>query len=348
MRESCTYGSARGALSNERPYRYRRRDFITLLGGAAAVWPMAARSQQPAMPVVGFLSAGSATVKPWPQNTAAFRLGLQETGFTEGRNLAIEYRWAEDRYDRLPMLASDLVQRHVAVIAASPRAYIAAKAATATIPIVFMSGADPVRTGLVASLNRPGGNLTGVTNFTGDLNAKRFGLLHDLVPQAAVIGVLSDSTNANSGSSVQEVREAAHSLRLPIDVVEAGGEREIEAAFTAFTRKGVIALYVLNGFFFYSKSERLAALAASHRIASSAEARVFVEAGGLMSYGPNETNMYRDVGRYVGRILRGEKAADLPVILPTKTELVVNLRTAKAIGLDVPPTLLAVADEVIE
>jgi putative ABC transport system substrate-binding protein len=194
------------------------------------------------MPVVGFLSAGSAAIKPWPQNASAFRLGLQETGFIEGRNLAIEYRWAEDRYDQLATLASGLVQRRVAVIAASPRASVAAKAATATIPIVFMSGTDPVRTGLVANLNRPGGNLTGVTNSTGDLNAKRFGLLHDLVPQAAVIGVLVDSTNPNSSSAVQEVQEAAQSLRLPIEVIEAGGEREIEAAFTTFARKGVAAL----------------------------------------------------------------------------------------------------------
>jgi putative ABC transport system substrate-binding protein len=322
-----------------------RRDLITLIGGAA-VWPVAARAQ--AVPVIGFLSAGSATTKPWPQNTAEFRKGLQELGFVDGQNLAIEYRWAEDHYDRLPTLAADLVQRRVAVIAATPRAGVAAKAATKTIPIVFMSGVDPVKQGLVASLNRPGGNLTGVTNLTGDLNAKRFGLLHDIVPKAAVIGVLWDSTGATPGLGAVEVQTAARSLGLPVKAIGAGTVSEIEDAFSNFSQDGIAALYILNGFFFYSQSDRLAALAARYRIASSAEARIFVEAGGLMSYGPNETNMYRQVGRYAGRILKGEKPADLPVMQPTKFELVINLKTAKALSLTVPPSLLAIADEVIE
>jgi ABC-type uncharacterized transport system substrate-binding protein len=324
----------------------KRREFFTLLGGAAAAWPIAARAQQPGMPLIGFLCPGSAATKPWPQNVASFRQGLQDTGFFEGQNLAIEYRWAEDQYDRLPALAGDLVGRRVAVIAATPRAGVVAKAATATIPIVFMSGPDPVRQGLVESLNRPGGNLTGVTNLTGDLNPKRFGLLHDVAPQARVIGVLRDSTGPGSG--VPEVEAAARSLGLTTRIIGAGTEAEIEGAFATLRREGVEALYVLNGFFFYSQSERLATLAASNRIASSAEARVFTEAGGLMSYGPNETEMYRQVGRYVGRILKGEKPADLPVLLPTRFEFLINLRTAKAIGLTVPPDILTVADEVIE
>ncbi len=321
-----------------------RRDMITLLGGAAA-WPVVARAQQP-MPVIGFLCPGSPVTKPWPQNVAAFRQGLQDTGFVDGQNLTIEYRWAEGHFDRLPALAADLVQRGVAVIAATPRAGPVARDATPTIPIVFMSGTDPVQLGLVASLNRPGGHLTGVTNITGNLNEKRFQLLHQLVPQAAVIGILSDSTNVNrSGEFVQA---AARSLGMPVELLEAGTESEIEGAFSAFAREGVQAVFLTNGFFFYGQSDQFAALGRMHRIALSGEARVLAEAGGLMSYGPNETSMYRDVGRYAGRILKGEKAAELPVMLPSKFEFVVNLKTAKAIGIEVPPTLLAIADEVIE
>jgi putative ABC transport system substrate-binding protein len=326
----------------------RRRDFITFLGGAAAAWPMAARAQQPAAPVIGFLSAGSASTRPWPQSVARFRQGMEDIGFVEGRNLAIEFRWADDRYDQLPVLAADLIAHRTAVIAADPRAVLFAKAATATVPIVFMSGGDPVRTGLVESLNRPGGNLTGVTNFTGDLNAKRLSLLHQLAPQAAVIGVLADSNAPSRAFNSQAIQTAALSLTLPIRLIDVSNESEIETALGDFSRQAGIALHVLNSYFFYSQSERLAALAARYRIAASAEARVFVEAGGLMTYGTNEVEMYRQVGRYVGRILNGEKPADLPVMQPTKIDFVINLKTAKAIGLAVPPSLLATADEVIE
>jgi putative ABC transport system substrate-binding protein len=325
----------------------RRRDFIALFGGAAAAWPVTARAQQPAMPVIGFFFAGSPA--GWASYAAAFRKGLQDTGFVEGQNLAIEYRWAEDQYDRLPALAADLIQRRVAVIAASPRAVNAAKALTATIPIVFFSGGDPVRTGLVASLNRPGGNLTGVTILASDITAKRFGLLHDLVPQASVIGVFWDSTNnIDPEFAVREVREAARSLGVPIRVIGAGTESEIEASFATFALERVDAVFVVNGFFFYSIRDRLAALAAQHRMPLSGELRGFVEAGGLTSYGPSDTDAMRQVGRYTGRILKGEKPADLPVMQPTKFEFVLNLKTAKAIGLTVPPSLLAIADDVIE
>ena len=255
-----------------------RREFITLIGGAAA-WPIAARAQQPAMPVIGFLSAGSAVKGPSPRHAIAFRQGLQETGFVEGKNVAIEYRWADDQYDRLPALAADLIQRRVAVILSGPRTQDALKGLTTSIPIVFMAGSDPVRMGLVASLNRPGGNLTGVSILAGDLNAKRFQLFRDLVPQAAVIGVLSGSATSYSGFSLQEVQAAARSLGMPIRVMSAGTEGEIEAAFATSAQEGVTALFVVNSFLFYSLSDRLTALAAQHRIALSGELRVFVEFG---------------------------------------------------------------------
>jgi putative tryptophan/tyrosine transport system substrate-binding protein len=324
-----------------------RREFSAGLGSAAA-WPVVARAQQSAVPVIGFFSAGSAATKPWPQLTAAFRQGLQEIGFVERRNVAIEYRWAENQYDRLPALAAELVERHVAVIVATARAHFAAKAATATIPIVFANRGDPVRDGQVASLNRPGGNLTGVSVFAADLNEKRFGLFHDLVPQAAVIGVISDLTNSNREIALQQVHAAARSLGVPIRVAFAGTEAEIEAAFTSFADAGVGAVFLNNSFFFYGLSQRLAALAARYRIALSGENRVFVEHGGLMSYGVDEVVALRQAGRYAGRILKGEKPADLPVLLPSKFEFAINLKTAKALGLTIPPTLLAIADEVIE
>ena len=323
-----------------------RREFITLLGGAAAAWPIATWAQEPAMPMVGFLTAGSEAA--WAPLVAAFRQGLQETGFVEGRNIAIEYRFAEDQYDRLPELAADLIQRRVAVIAASPRAQDAAKALTTTIPIVFMSGNDPVRQGLVANLNRPGGNLTGVTILAQDLTAKRFGLLRDLVPQAKAIGVIWDSTNPTPGFAVQEAEAAGRSIGVQTLVLSAGTENEIEAVFAAFAREGVGAVFVNNSFFFFSLRDRLAALAARYRMALSGELRAFVEVGGLMSYGPSLADAFRQVGRYSGRILKGEKPGDLPVMQPTKFELVINLKTAKTIGLTVPPGVLAVADEVIE
>jgi putative ABC transport system substrate-binding protein len=300
------------------------------------------------MPVVGFLNAGSAVRGPSPRSAAAFRQGLQETGFVEGKNVAIEYRWAEDQYDRLPALAADLIERRVAVIAAGPRADAAAKAATASIPIVFMSGGDPVRQGLVASLSRPGGNRTGVSILASDLTRKRFGLFRDLVPQAAVIGLLADSTNPRVEFQLQEAQAAASSLAVPIRVMSAGSELEIEAAFAALAREGVSALFVVNGLLLYNLSDRLTALAARHRIALSGELRVFVEFGGLMYYGPNELESYRQVGRYTGRILKGEKPGDLPVMLPSKIDFVINLQNAKALGLEIPPAIISAADEVIE
>jgi putative ABC transport system substrate-binding protein len=321
----------------------RRREFITLVGGVA-VWPVAARAQT--IPVIGFFFAGSPT--GWASYAAAFRKGLQDTGFVEGQNLAVEYRWAEDQYDRLPAIAADLIQRRVAVIAAGPRAVNAAKALTATIPIVFFSGSDPVRLGLVASLNRPGGNLTGVTILAGDVTAKRFGLLHDLVPHATVIGVLWDSTSIDGGFAVREVEAAARSLGVSIRVIGAGTESEIEASFATFALERVDAVFVVNGFLFYSLRDRIAALAAQHRMPSSGELRGFVEAGGLTSYGPSDADAMQQVGRYTGRILKGEKPADLPVMQPTKFEFVLNLKTAKALGLTVSNQMQLLADEVIE
>jgi putative ABC transport system substrate-binding protein len=322
----------------------KRREFIRLLGGAAAAWPLAARAQQPAMPVVGFFNAGSPASSA--HRDAAFRQGLRETGFVEGQNLAIEYRWGEDQYDRLPELAADLVQRRVAVIAASPRALDAAKAATATIPIVFMSGADPVRIGLVASLNRPGANVTGVTILASDLTAKRFGLLHEAVPQANIIGVLRESRA--DPFSIQEAEAAARQVGVSTRVMTADSEEEIEAAFVTFAGEGVGALFVASSFLFVSVRDRVVALAARYRIPAIYDLREFPDVGGLMSNGPSESEAYRQVGRYTGRILKGDKPADLPVLQPTKFELVINLRTAKALGLTLPDKLLALADEVIE
>jgi putative ABC transport system substrate-binding protein len=328
----------------------RRRELIAGLAGATVTWPLRTKAQQVAIPVVGFFSAGSPTIRPWPEIMTAFSQGLEESGFVEGRNVAIEYRWAEDHYDRLPTLAAELVRRSVAVIAATPRAVLAAKAQTSTIPIVFLSGNDPVRVGLVASLSRPGGNLTGVTNFTGDLNGKRFGLFHEIVPQAEVIGVLSDRTNPFAGSALQEVQAAARSLGVPIKVVSVGTNEEIETAFASFAKDGVAAVFLNNSFLFSStgESEHIAALGLRRQISLSGEGRTLAELGGLMSYGTNDAERYRQMGRYAGRILRGERPADLPVVLPTKFEFVINLKTAKALGLTIPETLLATADEVIQ
>jgi ABC-type uncharacterized transport system substrate-binding protein len=320
----------------------RRREFITLASSAAIAWPLAARAQ-PAIPVVGFFNAGSPATST--HRDAAFRQGLRETGFVEGQNVAIEYRWGEDQYDRLPALAADLVQRRVAVIAASPRAVDAAKAATATIPIVFMSGSDPVRTGLVASLNRPGGNLTGVTILASDLTAKRFELLHEAVPQASVIGVLRDSS---APRFALQAEAAARQVGVSIRVMDADTESEIEAAFATFAREGVGAVFVASSFLFVSLRGQLAALAARYRIPAIYDLREFPDVGGLMSYGPSEADAYRQVGRYTGRVLKGDKPADLPVMLPTTFELVINLKTAKALALTIPQKLIVAADEIIE
>src|SRR5262245_34029521 len=325
----------------------RRREFIALLGGAVAGWPLAARAQTQTMPVVAFFTAGSPA--SFNHLAVAFREGLGEIGFVEGRNIAIEYRWAEDRYDQLPALAADLVQRRVAVIASSPRATEAAIAATSSIPIVFMGGGDPVRTGLVASLNRPGGNRTGATILAPDLTAKRLRLLHDAMPNETVIGVLSDSTSPANDFVVQSVQEAARSLGLQTRVRGARTEAQVDAAFSDFSREGVRAVFINSAFLFFSAlREPLAALAARHRLAATYELREHVDAGGLMSYGPSLREAFRQVGRYTGRILKGEKPGDLPVMLPTKIDFVINLQNAKALGLEIPPAIISAADEVIE
>jgi ABC-type uncharacterized transport system substrate-binding protein len=326
----------------------KRRDFITLLGSMAVAWPLAAWAQRAAMPVVGFLSNRSAVSSG--NLVTAFRRGLAETGYVEGQNVTIEYRHSEGQRERLPALAADLIQRRVAVIAAGPSADLAAKAATATIPIVFMTGGDPVRMGLVASLNRPGGNLTGVTMFAFDLEAKRIGLLHELIPRAATIAALVDANMPAPEAAFQqeELRAAGRSIGRPLLVVSAGSERDFDAAFATFVQERAGALMVAASSYFNNFRGQLVKLAARHRIPAMYEIREFAEAGGLMSYAPSLTDNYRQVGIYVGRILNGEKPADLPIMLPTKFELVINLQTAKALGIEVPDKLLALADEVIE
>jgi putative ABC transport system substrate-binding protein len=325
----------------------RRREFIGLFGGAAA-WPLAARAQQPTMPIVGFVTGRS------PEESArlgaAFRKGLNETGYVEGQNVMVEYHWLEGQYDRLPSLTADLVGRRVAVIATLVNAAaLAAKAATTTTPIVFLVSEDPVSLGLVASLARPGGNMTGVNVLFAELVAKRLGLLHDLVPKAVRVAVLvNPASTANAEATLREIPEAARGLGLQTQVINASTSREIDAAFATVVRERADALFVAPDAFLISRRVQLATLAARHAIPATYPSREVVEVGGLMSYGTDIVDMYRQAGIYAGQILRGAKPADLPVLQSTKFEFVINLQTARALGLEVPPGLLTAADEVIE
>jgi len=324
----------------------KRRAFITLLGGAAAAWPLAARAQQPAMPVVGFMSARSAADSS--REVVAFRQGLAETGYEEGRNVAVEFRWAQGQFDSLPAIAGELVRRPVAVLAAVGLSARVAKAATTTIPIVFGTGLDPVEEGLVTSLNRPGGNVTGATFLSGLLGAKRLGLLRDLVPGADVIALLVNPNTNVGQAQTKDVQEAARALGQSLVVLHGGSDESIDASFAALTQQHVAALMVGADPFFDTRRDRLIALAARHQVPAIYQLREYALAGGLMSYGASITDMYRQIGLYVGRILKGEKPGDLPVVQVTKFELVINLKTAKALGVKISDNLLTLADEVIE
>ena len=325
----------------------QRREFITLLGGAAVAWPLTARAQQPAMPVIGFLHARS------PEDSApqvgAFRRGLAERGYVEGQNVTVEYRWGRGQYSQLPAMAAELVRRPVTVLVAGAEpAVLAAKAATSSIPIVFSVGSDPVKLGLVASYNRPGGNVTGINILTTTLEAKRLGLLHELVPQAATIGVLLNPKSPAYENQLKEVHEAVLALGLQVHVLRASTDREVEAAFETVAQQRIPALILVADPFFDTRREKLVALAAGHAVPVMYQFREYTVAGGLMSYGIDLPDAYRQVGVYVGRILKGEKPADLPILQPTKFEFVINLKTAKALGLTVPLHLQQIADEVIE
>jgi putative ABC transport system substrate-binding protein len=323
----------------------KRREFIALLGGAAA-WPVAARAQQSTMPMIGFLNSASA--ESFAPFVVAFRQGLSETGYIEGRNVAVEYRWADEQYDRLPALAADLVRRQADVIAANQISAEAAKAATGTIPIVFTTALDPVQLGLVAALNRPGGNLTGVTTLNVELLPKRIELLHQLSPTATEVALLVNPTNPSAGALSRDAHAAARSLGLRLQVLEASSESDFEPAFAIMARMHAGGLVIGPDPFFVGRSAQLATLALRQAVPTVFEFRQFVAAGGLMSYGGSLTDVYRLAGVYVGRVLKGERPADLPVHQSTKVELIINLKTARALGLDISPTLLARADEVIE
>jgi putative ABC transport system substrate-binding protein len=324
----------------------RRRKFITLIGGAAAAWPVGAHAQQPALPAIGFLNGGSAW--EYARLAAAFRQGLGETGYVEGRNVLVEYRWAEGHYERLPELAADLVRRQVMVITANTQAVPAAKAATTTIPIVFNSSADPVAAGYVASLARPGGNLTGVSSLSVEIGPKRLQLLHEMVPTATVIAALINPTNPNAEAQSSALQAAARDIGLQLHVLHASTERDFDTAFATLLQLRAGALVIGVDAFLINRSELLAALALRHAVPAIFLYREFVAAGGLMSYGGSNTDAYRLSGVYAGRILKGEKPADLPVLQATKFALIINLKTAKALGLTVPLPLLGRADEVIE
>jgi ABC-type uncharacterized transport system substrate-binding protein len=330
----------------------RRREFITLLGGVAAAWPLAAHAQQSGLPVIGFLSGYPAeSFAPETQPlSAAFRQGLSETGYSDGHNVTIEYRWAENQPSRLPVLAAELVRRKVAVIAATggTASALAAKAATATIPIVFTGGTDPVAIGLVASLNRPGGNVTGVTFLANVLAAKRVELVNEVTPRASLIGLLVNPDNPNAVSETSDMETATRAIGKRSVLLRASTDRELDAAFTSLADQRANALAIAGDTFFLSRREQLVALVARYAVPASYPSREFVVAGGLMSYGASITDMYRQVGVYTGRILNGAKPADLPVMQPTKFELTINLKTAKALGLQMPDKLLVAADEVIE
>jgi putative ABC transport system substrate-binding protein len=326
----------------------QRRDFITLISGTAAAWPLVARAQQATMPVIGYLMSGS------PDRATgllrAFRQGLQVAGFVEGKNVTIEYRWADGQYDRLPALAADLVRHKVSVIVATggPLPALAAKSATDTIPIVFQSGSDPVTQGLVGSISRPGGNLSGVTTMAAELGPKRLELLHEIVPAATAIALLVNPANPSSMNLARDAQAAADTLGLQIHLLDASTERDLDTAFATLARLQPGGLAIAPDPFFTGHSEKLAAMTGRQMIPTIYQGREFVEAGGLMSFGGSFTDSYRQLGIYAGRILRGEKPADLPVQQATKVELVINLKTAKALGIVVPMTLLGRADEVIE
>jgi putative ABC transport system substrate-binding protein len=324
----------------------KRREFISLVGGAA-VWPALARAQQ-AMPVIGVLHAQP----PGPAMTGrltAFSKGLAESNYVEGQNVIFESRWAENHYERLPELAADLVRRKVAVIAATTQvASLAAKAATATIPIVFNSGGDPVKFGLVASMNRPGGNATGSSMFSAQLEAKRFALLHELVPKATTVGILINPSSPNAENSLNEVQDAARSFGLQLVVRNMSSEGEFDSVFDDLAKAGAQALFAAADPFFSGRRERLVSLAAKHGLPAAWEWPDFVEGGGLMSYGTSIVDSYRQVGEYTGRILKGENPAEMPVMQPVKFELAINLKAAQMLGIEVPPTLLARADQVVE
>jgi putative ABC transport system substrate-binding protein len=326
----------------------KRREFITLLGGSTAMWPLAARAQQPAMPVIGFLY--SLSPEPIADRLRGFRQGLKDTGYVEGENVNILYRWAENQTDRLPALAADLVRRQVAVIAVgNSLSAFAAKAATTTIPIVFSVNEDPVGLGLVASLARPGGNLTGINFFTSELAAKRLELLRELVPTATRVAVLVNPSNAaNTETTLRDVATASRAMGLQIQILKASTSREINTAFATLARERPDALFFAGDGFFTNRRVQLVNLASRHAVPAAFGSREIAEAGGLMSYGSNLPDAWRQVGAYAGRILKGAKATDLPVVQASKFELVINAETARMLGLDVPATLLARADEVIE
>jgi putative tryptophan/tyrosine transport system substrate-binding protein len=326
----------------------RRREFITFIGGAVVGWPIAAHAQQPAMPVIGFLSTRMPNESA--HLVAAFRRGLAENGYDEGQNVAVEYRWALGQYDRLPALATELVRRPVAVLASvgGDPAAEAAKAATATIPIVFEIGTDPIKLGLVTSYNRPGGNATGINILTSALEAKRLGLLRELVPQAAALGVLLNPNWPAAAGQLSDVEEAARAIGVQTHVLRASTDGEIDTAFESVAQYRIPALAVASDPFFTSRRDKLAALAARHAVPAMYPFRDYAVAGGLMSYGIDLTDMYRQAGAYTGRILKGVKPADLPVMQPTKFEFIINLKTAKALGIKFSDDLLSLADEVIE